>query len=539
VNCANEDLSKEDRMNFRTPALAAIMLITAAASAFGQATIQYPSGKTFLYVNNEGHLNGSVSNLDPSYVNPLPVISNPSQLGLFYDGVGDATVDGCECEGWGASAVFDTSGFTSAGASVDNGGVTGLASTGLFGATASTATSQVTTLNGLLSVTHQYGPSIVFDVFQAQVTLTNNSDTEIAHDVVYRRIMDWDVSPTPFDEFVTIQGVESNLEANGGNVRRAVDNGFDSSDPGFGGLSTINEPANTDFVDSGPNDHGAGFDFAFGDIAPGESRTFNIFYGAAPNQAAAEAAINTLGADVWSFGQSNVLGLPFDGGPCGSDTPPDGCGFGGEIGATAAGGAETPTPTAVPGEANPVGEPATFLFAFGGVGGVEPGASPETPLLPFAPAEGTTTFVFEEPTSGLWFDPPFVDAYFYTLLGDPTAFFTSVEVPPVSFGFGDIMLLIDSIEVATLSPGDSFDFVGAGYTDVQEFVLASISPLIELADAAFAFPVKLSFDGTPLALTIEALTTSGPGPTTTPEPATAALLGVSLIGLLVVRRRRA
>lgn len=522
-------------MNFRIPMLAAVLLISSAASALGQATIQYPSGRTFLYVNNEGHLNGFVGNLDGAYPNPLPVISSPSRMGLFYDGVGDATVDGCLCEGWGASATFDTSGFTSAGASVDNGGVSGLSGTGLFGATASTATSQVTTLDGLLSVTHQYGPSIVFDVFQAQVTLTNNSATEIAHDVIYRRIMDWDVSPTPFNEFVTIQGVEANLESNGGNVRRAVDNGFNSANPGDGDLSTINEPANTDFVDSGPNDHGAGFDFAFGDLAPGESRMFNIFYGAAPNQAAAEAAINTLGANVWSFGQSNVLGLPFDGGPCDSDPPPDGCGFDGDIDAAAA---AAPTPSAVPGEANPVGEPATFLFAFGGVGGVEPGSTPETPLLPFAPAPGTTVFEFENPTSGLWFDPPSVDSYFYSLLGDPTAFFTSVEVPPVSFGFGDITLLIDGLEVATLAPGAVFDFFGNGYTDVQDFELSGISPLIELADAAFAFPVKLTFTGTPLALTIEALTVTGPGPTETPEPAVVALMGAGFIGVIVLRRRR-
>ncbi len=144
-------------MNFRIPVLAAILLVTSAASALGQATIQYPSGRTFLYVNNEGHLNGFVGDLDGSYPNSLPVISSPSGMGLFYDGVGDATVDGCLCEGWGASAVFDTSGFTSAGASVDNGGVSGLSGVGLFGATASTATSQVTTLNGLLSITHQYG----------------------------------------------------------------------------------------------------------------------------------------------------------------------------------------------------------------------------------------------------------------------------------------------------------------------------------------------------------------------------------------------
>ena len=523
--------------HFLVAAAATAAISLAAVDAMASATIQYPSGRTFLLVNEQGHLNGFPNSLDPAFPNPLPVISNPFAMGLFYDGVGDGTVDGCLCEGWGASANFTGAGFTSMGASVDNGGVSGLSGTVQFGATASTAFSQVSSANSLLSVTHEFGPSIAFDVFQVNVTITNNSASEIAQDIVYRRIMDWDIQPTPFDEFVTIQGVEANLEVNGGNVRRAVDNGFDAANPGFGQLTPINEPINTDFHDSGPNDHGAGFDFAFGDLAPGESRNFNIFYGATPNQAQAEAAVNTLGLDVWSFGQSNPLGLPYDGGPCDSPTPPAGCGDGGG-GVVALSAAAGPTPAAVPGEANPVGEPATFLFGFGGVGGSQPGDTAFDPILPFAPTPGTSVFTFDNPVPGRWYDPPSVDAYSYELIGDPTAFFSLVEVPPAGFGFDPITLEIDGIEIATLMAGDSFDFFANGYTDVQSFILKDISPLIDLSTAAFAFPVFLDFTGSPLQLEIEALVASGGPSTGVSEPGVFALVGAGMLALVVVRRRR-
>jgi len=517
-------------------ATAAGVLITSGALA--SATIQYPSGQTFLYVNEQGHLNGGVSALNAAFPNPLPIISNPGQMGLFYDGVGDATVDGCLCEGWGASATFTGSGFTSMGASVDNGGISGLSASSAFGATASTAFSQVSSANNLLSVSHEFGPSIFFDVFQVNVSITNNSASETAQDVLYRRIMDWDVQPTPFNEFVTIQGVEANLEANGGNVRRAVDNGFDPADPGNGALTPINEPINTDFHDSGPNDHGAGFDFVFGELGPGETRNFNIFYGAAPNQAQAEAAVNALGLDVWSFGQSNPQGLPFDGGPCGSIDPPDGCSPG-DGGGGIPSDAGSPTPSAVPGEANPIGEPATFLFGFGGVGGSEPGDTAFDPILPFAPTPGSTVFEFPNPEPRRWYDPPVVDAYSYELLGDPMAFFSLVEVPPASFGFGPITLEIAGMDVAILMAGDTFDFFANGLMDVQAFILKGIDPTIDLADAAFAFPVFLDFTGTPLGLEITALTATGGGGTGVPEPSIFALVGVGAIALIVLRRRKA
>lgn len=75
--------------------------------------------------------------------------------------------------------------------------------------------------------------------------------------------------------------------------------------------------------------------------------------------------------------------------------------------------------SAVPGEANPVGAPATFLFGFQGVGGVAPSHSALTPILPIDSVPDVNIFEFENPVSGLWYDPPVVDGYAYEPLGDP------------------------------------------------------------------------------------------------------------------------
>lgn len=95
---------------------------------------------------------------------------------------------------------------------------------------------------------------------------------------------------------------------------------------------------NVNFADSGPNDHGAYFTFSFGALAAGESKTFNIFYGAADSEANAFSALSKVGAEVYSFGQSNTVGGPS------------------------------------------AGTPSTFIFAFSGVGGtpVSPVPEPET-----------------------------------------------------------------------------------------------------------------------------------------------------------------
>lgn len=297
-----------------TVAVAATLGLMAAGStsAFAAATIVNPAGTLALGVNDEGHLNTTVGH----------VAANSSRTGLAFKFPGgsfqDATSPGCFCEGWGVSVNDTTSGY----ANVSVVGVINL-TVDSFVSTASTATSSVhlTSLPGV-KVTHEYAPAVNAPdrLFRATVTITNDTGADLSN-VKYVRVMDWDVPPTEFNEFVTIKGTATTtlLEQSG-------DNGFASANP-LAPYSNITPAClDLDCMDSGPTDHGAYFRFNFGDLLAGASQTFEIFYGAAATEAAALAAIAAEGIELFSLGQSN-------------------------------GGEKT-------------GEPATFIFGFKGVGGV-------------------------------------------------------------------------------------------------------------------------------------------------------------------------
>ena len=227
---------------------------------------------------------------------------------LNFSGVGlksltsgnEATFPGCTCEGWGA-AVSGT------GTTVFANTAIGSSFTGVsFASTASTATSVVTDTGATpsLEVTHAFSASSTAFLYQVDVTIKNVSGADFTGNTLYRRTMDWDIEPTPFNEFVTIGG--TGLATN---VLGANDNGFCNSDP----LSPC-APLNVsgDFVDNGPNDHGANFDFTFSPLLAGESRLLRIFFGVAPTRTAAFAALASVGGEVYSFGNANNGGVAGD-----------------------------------------------------------------------------------------------------------------------------------------------------------------------------------------------------------------------------------
>lgn len=147
----------------------------------------------------------------------------------------DATSPGCYCEGWGVSV----NGTDSMYSNVSVGGINNNITVGtLQNVTLSsvTTTSTMASLPGVV-VTHAYAPAdkAPWALFKAVVTIRNETGADLTN-VKYVRVMDWDVPPTEFREFVTIKGTATTtlLEESGRN-------GFNSADPlagydGFGWL---------------------------------------------------------------------------------------------------------------------------------------------------------------------------------------------------------------------------------------------------------------------------------------------------------------
>lgn len=286
------------------------------------------NGTVQLGVWDEGHLN--VPGGDPSSG------TGTTSMGLRYLPTGaEATAPGCLCEGWGvADATSGVAGY--ANEAVD--GVVNLTPVGfVFDATSAVSTVEVGTT---FRVTHDYHPSPdTANLYEVDVTVENISADPV--DLRYRRVMDWDIEPTAFNEFVTIQGTAAAAD-----VLFASNNGFASANP-LSGPSDLGQTG--DFVDAGPSDHGALFDFGFGNLDPGDTKSFRTFYGAAGNEADALSALAAASAEIYSFGQ-----------PTSSDPS--------------------------------VGEPNTFIFAFADVGGtpieggtvdidIKPGSDPNSVKL--------------------------------------------------------------------------------------------------------------------------------------------------------------
>lgn len=252
-------------------------------------------------------------------------VNNGGHLDRPGDGVGlrplggpDALSPGCFCEGWGVAVKsLGLSGF--ANQALGTGGI----EVDSFTNTANSAVSVVkvpTIADPVLTLKHDYHPSASPNLYEVMVTITNNSPDPI-DSVVYRRAMDWDIPPTEFDEFVTVQGTGSTTK-----LIASGDNGFMSNDqlaegvlvgPGHeADYEIIPATFLSDFIDLGPTDHGAVFDLDLGSLAPGASTSFKIYYGVAPKQVTAEAALATIGAELFSLGQSNTpdgpsLGTPW------------------------------------------------------------------------------------------------------------------------------------------------------------------------------------------------------------------------------------
>lgn len=214
----------------------------------------------------------------------------------------DALSPGCWCEGWGVGDPV-----TGESGSAYNAGLYGLAASESFEATASTAESTVV-VGSVFRVTHSFAPAATSNAYAIDVTVENIDTT--SHPLRYRRVMDWDVEPTHFDEYVTIAGSSPYL--------------YDSTNDGFASSDPLDEATDLGlrgtFVDGYPpaatdEDHGALFDFNFGTLAAGQSRRFTLYYGATANEAAALSQLRALGTEVYSLGQPSTPDGPTLGTP--------------------------------------------------------------------------------------------------------------------------------------------------------------------------------------------------------------------------------
>jgi type IV pilus assembly protein PilY1 len=333
-----------------------VAMLVLAANAHAAAIIS--NGTVALGVKDTGGLNvrhvagadGVLTNVfGPSFNNSggsVSSVNGTGVRGLFVNGPEgyESTFPGCTCEGWGAAVAslgitgFDGNGFSNLNSVVSvfgtDGGGNGIATT-------------MATINdgagaAALKVTHDFKPSASQFLYQVDVTIENVSGRDLGSgdtDLRYTRLMDWDTEPTPFDEFVTIEGHPAD------NLLNSSDDGFESANP-LVVTSSIEDcaPEGANFVDCGPEDHGARFDFGFPALLGIDDplteevdetmRTLTIFYGAAPTESAADLARATVGAEVYSYGQCNVEG-------------DSACSF-------------------------TDGTPITYIFGFAGVGGTAP-----------------------------------------------------------------------------------------------------------------------------------------------------------------------
>ena len=195
----------------------------------------------------------------------------------------------------------------------------------------------------LLRITHEFRPSLHENLYQATVTYENFSDHTLS-ELRYRRVNDWDIEPTVYNECVSIffnslpNSLEYTTDDGIESVNPLIDvstSGIDFSCPGGVGCPVY---------DSGPMDHGALFQFLFKDsnddlieLAPGDKFSFDIFYGAAATKEAANDALAAVGSEISSFGY-----------------PPMSYGC----------------------DASNPGSPNVFMLAFSGLGGLSPSNSP-------------------------------------------------------------------------------------------------------------------------------------------------------------------
>jgi hypothetical protein len=216
--------------------------------------------------------------------------STPLGVGLRF-GSAEALAIAIPTEGWGfGDAAGGTVGFVD----LNEGPPVNL-TVESFQRTATEATS-VVRVGEAFRVTHHFS-SVSPNLYEVEITTENISGLNHP-DLRYRRVMDWDIPPTAFSEFVTVAGIATTPGVSASNNNYQA-----SANP----QSALGGSATGDFS-SGPGDLGTVFDVAFG-LAAGASKTFRFYYGAAGTFSDARSAAVSKGLEVVTLARPSTPAL--------------------------------------------------------------------------------------------------------------------------------------------------------------------------------------------------------------------------------------
>ncbi len=211
-------------------------------------------------------------------------------LGQAGDGVchGRDTFDG-----WGAAdATSGVTGYVKSPDLVAPVNVTAQAPASGSGTTV-TAVDRIGTT---LRVTHAFAPSPATpNVYVALVTVKNISAAPV--DVRYRRTTDWD--DPAFKEHAVLGGTLP-ASLSGGIVDENAGLPIEALNP-LGPGQDIGQPLPGPLADFGPHDSGLRLDVALGSVPPDACQAFQLYFGAAPDAASANAAVSAAGIVNWAL----------------------------------------------------------------------------------------------------------------------------------------------------------------------------------------------------------------------------------------------
>lgn len=218
--------------------------------------------------------------------------------GLGFNGpTGDAIIPGTLAEGWGASAngssgyVYGLNGFN----------LTSALTTTTVASGAGLSAQTVVKLNNGLLLTQTYSSAAGGKLFGVNVKLTNSTGA-LMTDVRYARTLDWDVTPGYYsDNYTTVYG--GTPTGPGGKVLTTSTDPFAVPDP----LASRSQDKDLNVVDT-PGDKGSYFVFKFGDLAAGDSISFDTFIGADNSVSGLLAAFGAVGVEAYSYTTGDAPG---------------------------------------------------------------------------------------------------------------------------------------------------------------------------------------------------------------------------------------